>query len=433
MLTDQGLSSGANTVSHQCDSGHHSNHRAHAPKQQAPFLCKTNFATQTWRASVCVLTDQGLSSGANTVSHQCDSGHHSNHRAATAPKQLHFFAKQTLPLRLGGQVFVCSPTRASALVPTLFLINVTPATIRIIELPTHPSNKLHFFAKQTLPLRLGGQVFVCSPTRASALVPTLFLINVTAATIRIIELPTHPSNKLHFFAKQTLPLRLGGQVFVCSPTRASALVPTLFLINVTAATIRIIELTHPSNKLHFFAKQTLPLRLGGQVFVCSPTRASALVPTLFLINVTAATSRIIELTHPSNKLRIETNQTLPLRLGGQAFVCSPTRASALVPTLFLINVTPATIRIIELTHPSNKLHFFAKQTLPLRLGGQVFVCSPTRASALVPTLFLINVTAATIRIIELTHPSCHSDLEGKCLCAHRPGPQLWCQHCFSSM
>ena len=293
-------------------------------------------------------------------------------------------------------MFVCSPTRASALVPTLFLINVTAATIRNPKLPKHPGNKLHFFAKQTLPLRLGGQVFVCSPTRASALVPTLFLINVTAATIRIIEL-THPSNKLHFFAKKTLPLRLGGQVFVCSPTRASALVPTLFLINVTAATIENLELTHPSNKLHFQTKQMLPLRLGGQVFVCSPTRASALVSTLFLINVTAATTRNLKLpTHPGNKLHFFAKQTLPLRLGGQVFVCSPTRASALVPTLFLINVTAATIRNLKLpTHPGNKLHVETQQTLPLRLGGQVFVCSPTWASALVPTLFLISVAVAT--------------------------------------
>ena len=89
---------------------------------------------------------------------------------------------QVLSLRIGEQVFVCSSTLVSALVPTLVLINVT-------EQKNHEPNSqtslkalqpISFeWILQVLSLRIGEQVFVCSSTLVSALVPTLVLINVT--------------------------------------------------------------------------------------------------------------------------------------------------------------------------------------------------------------------------------------------------------------
>ena len=94
---------------------------------------------------------------------------------------------QVLSLRIREQVFVCSSTLVSALVPTLVLINVTEQknhepNSQTAKQPNKPQalQPISFeWILQVLSLRIGEQVFVCSSTLVSALVPTLVLINVT--------------------------------------------------------------------------------------------------------------------------------------------------------------------------------------------------------------------------------------------------------------
>ena len=140
------------------------------------------------------------------------------------------------------------------------------------------------------------------------------------------------------------------------------------------------------------------------MFVCSSTLVSALVPTLVLINVTEAVKNHEpkqpnkpQALQPINFIRIL--QVLSLRIGEQVFLCSSTLVSALVPTLVLINVTEA-VKSHEPKQPNKPqalqpINFIRiLQVLSLRIGEQVFLCSSTLVSALVPTLVLINVTEA---------------------------------------
>ena len=218
------------------------------------------------------------------------------------------------------------------------------------------------------------------------------------------------------------------------------------------------SLEHFNQSISYVFCKSCHSELESKCFCAHRHLVSALVPTLVLINVTEAVKNHEpkqpnkpQALQPINFIR--TLQVLSLRIGEQVFLCSSTLVSALVPTLVLINVTEA-VKNHEPKQPNKPqalqpINFIRiLQALSLRIGEQVFLCSSTLVSALVPTLVLINVTEA-VKSHEPKQPnkpqalqpidfivfckSCHSELESKCFCAHRHLSQLWCQHLSSSM
>ena len=115
MLIDNCLSSGANTFPHQCDE---SIHPTTSPSPSGPPL--NGYVSM----STPLKTSQNISKQQDRIA----IAHESQQVEASCPK-----SQVLLSLRFGGQVFVCSLTTVSALVPTLFLINVTSAQSHVLH------------------------------------------------------------------------------------------------------------------------------------------------------------------------------------------------------------------------------------------------------------------------------------------------------------
>ena len=453
VLMDQSLSSGANTFSHPCgraprtgDTSHREcgqNHAtchstlegkcvcAHGPTPQlwcqhffsSLWPCPNNMrhhAPKTcaepcdlpkhWRASVSVLMDQSLSSGANTFFSSlwpCP-----KNRRHIPPRM--WAEPCDLPLNIGGQVCLCSWTNASALVPTLFLI--------LVAVPQQHATPRTENVCRTM--RLATQHW-----RASVSVLMDQSLSSGANTF------SHPCGRaprsMRHHAPKTcaepcdLPLNIGGQVCLCSWTKASALVPTLFLILVA---VPQEQATHPTENVG------RTMRLATQhwrasVSVLMDQRLSSGANTFSHPCGRAPTT--CDTTH---RKRVQNHATCHSTLEGKC-VCAHGPKSQLWCQHFFSSLwpcpkkhaTPRTENVCRTMRLATQ-HWRASVSVlmdqSLSSGANTFSHPCGRAPTTCDT---------THRKRVQNHATCHSTLEGKCVCAHGPKPQLWCQHFFSSL
>ena len=148
-----------------------------------------------------------------------------------------------------------------------------------------------------------------------------------------------------------------------------------------------------------------------------------------------ATTENLPCTSETRKISKHVSSLLSLRFGGQVFVCSWTLVSALVPTLFLINATNQSIQ--PQGQPQPPLPALQDSSQPLQQAHSSLGCVPVNRTSHKSHRKQPQKTCHALQKPE-KYPStsqvfCHSDLEGKCLCAHGRLSQLWCQHFSSSM
>ena len=494
VLIDTCLSSGANTCPHQCDRTKES--WAKQPNSQTSLkhfnqsllhgFCKS--CHSELETSVCVLIDTCLSSGANTCPHQCDrtKKNEPNSQTAKQPNSQTSLKHFNQSVWIGFCKSCHSELESKCLCAHRHLSQLWCQHLsssmwqnkRIMSQTAEQPNK----PQALQPISFDGFCKSCHSELESKclcahrhlsqlwcqhLSSSMWLNKIIMS--QTAEQPNKPQalQPISFeWILQVLSLRIGEQVFVCSSTLVSALVPTLVLINVTE------QKNHEPNSqtslkhfneslLHGFFKschselesKCLCAHRHLSQLWCQHL-SSSMWQNKRIMNQTAKQPNKPQALQPISFEWIL--QVLSLRIGEQVFVCSSTLVSALVPTLVLINVTE------QKNHEPNSQT--AKQasstsTNQFWMDFASLVTQNWRASVCVLIDTCLSSGANTCphqcdwtkeswtkqpnSQTSLKHfnqsvwigfcKSCHSELESKCLCAHRHLSQLWCQHLSSSM
>ena len=145
--------------------------------------------------------------------------------------------------------------------------------------------------------------------------------------------------------------------------------------------------TSETRKISKHVSSLLSLRFGGQVFVCSWTPHSGANTFPHQCDKSIHTAARATTTTPTCLARLKpTTSTSPFF----TWMCASQENITQKPQ-------KATTENLPCTSETRKISKHVSSLLSLRFGGQVFVCSWTLVSALVPTLFLINATNQSIQ------------------------------------